>query len=182
MIKSKDRSGWIGASDTAMVMGNWNTATFQKWWMTKLGLRRDTFTTPAMQAGTHYEHRILDFLGIRRRDRQIKKRKLRLRVNLDGEDRITICEIKTHKSEQFKFSRAYWMQAQVEMFVTGKRLFIVAYRLTDAEYRNYFLPIDKARLSAFHVRYDPTWIDKEYLPRLRILAEALRKGVFPQCA
>lgn len=35
MISNHDRSGWIGASDTAMVMGNWDTETFRRWWATK---------------------------------------------------------------------------------------------------------------------------------------------------
>ena len=179
MIRSKDRSGWIGASDTAMVMANWSTPTWHKWWATKLGVATSNVTTTAMLAGTHYEHRILDALGVRKRDRQIKVRRLRLRVNLDGEDAI-IHEVKTHKKEVFKTSRAYWMQAQVEMFAARKPLVIDAYRLTDAEYRNFFLPIDKERLSRHPVEYDAKWIKTKYLPRLRILAACLKRGVFPR--
>ena len=178
MIASKDRSGWIGASDSAMVMANWNTPTWAKWWATKLGIVTGGITTTAMLAGTYYEHRILDALGVKKRDRQIKLRRLRLRVNLDGEDSI-IHEVKTHKSETFRVSRAYWQQAQVEMFAARKRLVINAYRFTDAEYRNFFLPIDKERLTEHPIDYDATWVREQYLPRLKILARCLRKGVFP---
>lgn len=178
MIKSKDRSGWIGASDTAMVMANWSTPTWQKWWATKLGVATNNVATTAMLAGTYYEHPILDALGVEMRDRQIKIRRLRLRVNLDGEDEI-IHEVKTYSKDVFKVTKAYWMQAQVEMFAAKKKLVINAYRLTDAEYENFFLPIDKERLSEHPVEYDEAWIKEKYLPRLRILADCLRRGVFP---
>lgn len=179
MIRNKDRSGWIGASDTAMVMANWTTPTWHKWWSTKLGIATSNITTTAMLAGTHYEHRILDALGVKKRDRQIKIRRLRLRVNLDGEDSI-IHEVKTHKSEVFKVSRSYWMQAQVEMMATGKPLVINAYRLTDAEYENFFLPIDKERLTEHPIEIDTDWLAYAYLPRLKVLAACLKKGVFPR--
>ena len=178
MIAIKDRSGWIGASDTAMVMGNWRTPTWHKWWAIKLGIVRKDLTTRAMLAGTYYEHPILDALGVRKRDRQIRIRRLRLRVNLDGEDR-RIHEVKTYGKETFKVTKAYWQQAQVEMFAARKPLCINAYRLTEAEYGNFFLPIDPERLSEHPVDYDPRWIREEYLPRLRILAKALKKGVYP---
>ena len=179
MIHSKDRSGWIGASDTAMVMANWSTPTWQKWWATKLGVATNNATTTAMLAGSYYEHPILDALGVEMRDRQIKIRRLRLRVNLDGENEI-IHEVKTHGKEIFKVTRAYWMQAQVEMFAAKKQLVINAYRLTEEEYRNFFLPIDKERLSEHPIEYDEAWIKEKYLPRLRILAKCLKKGVFPR--
>jgi hypothetical protein len=178
LIASKDRSGWIGASDTAMVMANWHTPTWHKWWATKLGITSNDITTTAMLAGTYYEHPILDALGIKRRDRQIRIRRLRLRVNLDGEDAI-IHEVKTHGKDTFKVTKAYWQQAQVEMFATRKPLVIDAYRLTEADYQNFFLPIDPARLSRHPIEYDPAWVKNDYLPRLRILAKALRKGVYP---
>lgn len=178
MITSKDRSSWIGASDTAMVMANWKTPTWHKWWAVKLGVATNNITTAAMRVGTYYEHPILDALGIRRRDRQIKIRRLRLRVNLDGED-ATIHEVKTHSSEIFKVSKSYWQQAQVEMFAARKPLVINAYRVTEEEYKNYFLPIDPERLSEHPIEYDRAWIKEQYLPRLKILARALRKGVYP---
>lgn len=49
MIRNHDRSGWFGASDTATIMGNWNTDTFRRWWLVKLGVRKDRFVTPSMQ-------------------------------------------------------------------------------------------------------------------------------------
>lgn len=120
MIKDQDRSGWFGASDTAQIMRSWDTESFRRWWAVKLGIRQETFTSPAMRAGTAYEHRILDALGIIERDRQIRIPSLRLRVNLDGETPATICEVKTHKGDKpFAVSKAYRQQCQVEMFASG---------------------------------------------------------------
>lgn len=179
MISSQDRSGWFGASDTARVMAPWSGNTFSDWWLVKLGVRENTFTSIAMQTGTYKEHQILDFIGVRDRDRQIKKPKLRLRVNLDGEDAYMVHEVKTYHKDTFSVSKAYWQQAQVEMFATGKQCRIVAYQVTDEDYKNYFLPIDPERLSYHFIQYDAAWIETEYLPRLRYLAECLRKGVWP---
>ena len=69
MIKSKDRSGWIGASDTYMVMSNWDTMSFAKWWLEKVGVIKSDYTSIAMQTGSAYEHAILDWCGITKRDR-----------------------------------------------------------------------------------------------------------------
>lgn len=179
MIRNKDRSGWIGASDTAMVMGNWATKTFARWWRVKLGIDRDHFSTVAMLAGTAYEHRILNYIGVDKMDRQIRKRRLRLRVNLDGEFCDTIKEVKTYGGECFKVSKGYWQQAQVEMYAAKKRLDIVAYHLVEEDYRNFFRPIDPERISVHHIEYDLAWIQKEYLPRLKYLARCMRKGVWP---
>lgn len=182
MIKSKSRSGWFGASDTAMVMGNWNTATFRKWWLVKLGLAESDFTNRQMAAGTAYEHRILQNLGISVMDRQIRCRCLRLRVNLDGETATEISEVKTHGKPVFKVTKAYWMQAQVEMFATRKKLRIVAYRMTEEEYKNYFLDIDRERITFHPIEYDAAWIEDEYLPRIVYLAHSLRKGKMPDAS
>lgn len=185
MIKSHDRSGWIGASDTAMVMGNWKTKTFEKWWRVKLGITQDGFSSRAMAAGTNYEHKILDAIGVKKRDRQIKVWRLRLRVNLDGEIPERIKEVKTHGFERFKVSKAYWQQAQVEMYATGRKmrrrkdLDIVAYRMEEDDYDNFFREIDPNRLSEHPIPYDKDWIEQEYLPRLRYLARCLRKKVWP---
>lgn len=119
MIHDQDRSGWFGASDTATIMGSWDTETFRRWWAVKLGIRQDHYTNAAMQAGTAYEHKILDALGVKTRDRQIKVYALRLRVNYDGDDAQTVTEVKTYSKAPFKVSRAYWMQCQVEMFASG---------------------------------------------------------------
>lgn len=200
MIHNHDRSGWFGASDTAMIMGNWKTQTFEKWWMVKLGLRKDDFSSIAMRTGTEFEHRILESIGVKKMDRQIRKRRFRLRVNLDGETRSAIYEVKTYGANSFKVSKAYWQQAQVEMYATQskilsvlnrfvsffggrircrKSLKIVAYHLEADDYQNWFRPVETDRITFHPIEYDQAWIESEYLPRLKHLAECLRKGVFP---
>ena len=47
-----------------MVVGNWNTKTFEKWWLEKLGLYKNNLSNEAMKAGNNYEHKILDSLEI----------------------------------------------------------------------------------------------------------------------
>lgn len=178
MIHDKNRAGWFGASDTARIMGNWDTLTFRLWWLEKLGIRTNRIKTDAMQAGTAYEHKILSAIGVKKMDRQIKLRVLRLRVNLDGEDRETITEVKTHKGD-FKVSKAYWQQCQVEMFATRKLCRIVSYQLTDAEYENFFLPIDKDRIAVWPIERDNEFLRCKYLPRLAYLAGCLRKRETP---
>ena len=147
MIKSKDRSYYIGASDTSYVVGNWNTATFAKWYGTKQGIYSMNFTNDAMQAGSWLEHRILDYLNIHglRKDEQFIEG--RLRINLDGCTDYAIYEVKTHSIEKpLRVSKAYRQQVIVEMFGTGKRnAQIVAYGLEKADYifrviRTQFLP------------------------------------------
>ena len=64
MISSYDRSYYIGASDTSYVIGNWTTKSFDKWYGTKLGIYEQNFVNDAMRAGTNYEHKILEALGI----------------------------------------------------------------------------------------------------------------------
>ena len=41
MIADHDRSGWIGASDTAFVIGNWKTKTWENWWRAADSYRLD---------------------------------------------------------------------------------------------------------------------------------------------
>lgn len=181
MISSQDRSKWFGASDTAIIMGNWETKTFCLWWLEKCGARKNTFTNLAMQTGTHYEHKILDFLGITSKDRQIKIRRYQLRVNLDGDTKETIYEVKTHSADKlFKVTKAYWQQAQVEMFAAKRKLFIEAYALNPEDYENYFNGIDGDRLTRIEVPYDEDFIKTEYLPRLRYLKKCLKRGIFPR--
>lgn len=181
MIKSKSRAYWFGASDTAMIMSHWDTATFYKWWLVKCGaVPQSEWSNKAMRAGTHYEHRILEALGIKQMDRQIRIRRLRLRVNLDGEDRTTVHEIKTHGKPKFTVSKAYWQQAQVEMYATKKRLVINAYHLLEADYENYFNEIDTERLTEHPIEYDREWINTQYLPRLKYLARCLRRRRLPR--
>lgn len=179
MIHDQDRSGWFGASDTARIMGNWNTDTFSKWWLVKLGVRKEQFKTEAMETGSALEHRILDALGITKRDRQIRIRRLRLRVNLDGETPDCIHEVKTYGRPFFLVTKPYWMQCQVETFAAGKPCVIDAYRLEPQDYENWFRPIEGSRLSRYPIPYDPDWVRTQYLPRLSYLANCLKKGVWP---
>lgn len=181
MIQSQDRSGFIGASDTNFVIGNWKTKTFENWWLEKLGLRRNEIKTEAMQTGTNYEHKILDALEIEglEKDKQIIKNKLR--VNLDGNTNNCIYEVKTYNSnKEFKVSKQYWRQAQVEMYASGiQNLYIVAYGLVEDDYKNYFSTINKIRLSFYKVDYDEEFINKEYLPKLEFLSKCLKEGRYP---
>lgn len=179
MIHDQDRSGWIGASDTYRVMSRWNTKTFEKFWLEKLGLCRNHVSTYQMKTGSAFEHRILDAIGVSKKDRQIRKRRLRLRVNLDGEDVETIYEVKTYGGEKFKVSPAYWQQAQVEMYATGKKLVIVAYRLEPEDYGNWLRDIDPRRTEFYPIEYDDEWVRNQYLPRLRVLADALKRRTWP---
>lgn len=181
MIQSQDRSNYIGASDTSMVVGNWKTKTFEKWWLEKLGLNKNDISTEAMKAGNNYEHKILDALKIEglEKDKQIIID--RLRVNLDGNTNTCIYEVKTHNEEkEFKVSKQYWRQAQVEMYASNiHELYIVAYGLNDNDYKNFFNKIDKDRIKLLQVEYDENFIKDEYLPKLEILTNCLKKGVFP---
>ena len=182
MIQSQDRSVYIGASDTGIVVGNWNTKTFENWWLEKLGLRRNNLKTEAMQAGNNYEHRILEALEIE--NLQMDKQIIidRLRVNLDGNSDTCIYEVKTHNiGKEFKVSKQYWRQAQVEMYASEiHKLYIVAYALKEDDYKNFFNKIDKDRIELIEVEYDEDFIQNEYLPKLQILTKKLKIGTFPK--
>jgi hypothetical protein len=182
MIADKDRSGYFGASDTDKIIGNWKTATFEKWWMQKIGINRDHFDNKYTAAGTHYEHRILESLGIPMElDKQIILEDLRLRVNLDGNDTDTNYECKTYKYENgFKMPKKYINQVQVQMFASGlKKSKIIVYGLTEEDYDNYFNPIDPERRSEHVIEYDERWINEVFLPRHKCLAKCLIEGRFP---
>lgn len=180
MISDKDRSGYIGASDTQYVMGNWNTKTFENWWRVKQGITQNNFTNDAMMAGTAYEHKILDSLGIvgLEMDKQIIID--RLRVNLDGNTATKIYEVKTYNAKkEFKVSKAYRMQVNVEMYASQiYRACIVAYALEDEDYINYYRDIDKSRLSYHEIEYDADFI-AEYEKRLAYLTMCMKTGIFP---
>lgn len=167
-----------------MVVGNWKTKTFEKWWLEKLGLNKNNLSTEAMKAGNNYEHKILESLKIEglEMDKQIIID--RLRVNLDGNTNTCIYEVKTHKQEkEFKVSKQYWRQAQVEMYASKiHNLYIVAYALQESDYSNYFNEIDNSRIEKIKVDYDEQFIQEEYLPKLKILSECLEKGVFPNAS
>lgn len=181
MIQSQDRSGYIGTSDTSFVVGNWQTKTFEKWWLEKLGLNKNNLSNEAIKAGNNYEHKILDSLEIEglQKDKQIIID--RLRVNLDGNTNTCIFEVKTYNTEkEFKVSKQYWRQAQVEMYASRiYDLYIVAYALVEEDYKNYFNKIDKNRIKKFKIDYEGDFIQKEYLPKLKVLTECLKRGIFP---
>ena len=184
MIADQDRSGYIGASDTAMVIGNWHTKTWEKWWMQKIGINTDHFDNKYTIAGTNWEHRILDSLHLPNleKDKQIIIEDLRLRVNLDGNTPFRIIEVKTYQWAKGwkKTPKKYIDQVQVQMFASQiLEAEIAAYGLEDADYDNFFRDIDPQRLQEIPVQYDPQWIETAYLPKLRILADCLKRGVFP---
>jgi hypothetical protein len=184
MIIDHDRNGWIGASDVQFVIGNWSTKTFEKFWMQKLGINRDHFENEFTKAGTNWEHKILDALGLPdlEKDRQIIIPELLLRVNLDGNQPDRIKEVKTYQWEKGwkKTPQKYINQVQVQMFAS--KIYgadIVAYGLEPADYRNYLRGVDPHRLQQIPVAYNPKWINEVYLPKHMILADCLKKGVFP---
>lgn len=181
MIQNQDRSNYFGASDTSFVVGNWKTKTFEKWWLEKIGINRNNLSTEAMKAGNNYEHKILEALDIK--DLEMDKQIVidRLRVNLDGNTNTCIYEVKTYNEiKEFKVSKQYWRQAQVEMFASGiHNLYIVAYALQENDYKNYFNKIDKERIQLIKVEYDEEFIQNEYLPKLKVLTKCLKEGVYP---
>lgn len=184
MIAEQDRSEYFGASDVGFIIGNWKTATFEKWWMQKIGINRDHFDNKFTLAGTHYEHRILESLDIPMElDRQIIIEDLRLRVNLDGNTEDCVYECKTYQhAKGFKMPRKYIEQVQVQMFASGlRKAYIVAYGLVEADYDNYFREIDPARRQMHRIEYDERWINTVFLPKLTFLAKCLREGRFPLC-
>ena len=183
MIASHDRSGYIGASDTDKVIGNWKTKTWEKWWMQKIGINTDHFDNRYTIAGTNWEHRILDSLQLPdlEKDKQIIIEDLRLRVNLDGNTPLRIKEVKTYQwAKGWKTPKKYIDQVRVQMFGSGiHEADIVAYGLQEADYDNFFREIDPERLQEIPVVYNLKWIEDVYLPKLRILADCLKRGVFP---
>ena len=185
MIQDQNRSGWFGASDTDIIMGNWKTTTFSRWWAQKLGINTLHFSNPAINAGTYYEHAILEAVGAPRMDHQIILPELKLRVNLDGDGPGRIYEVKTHKLDKpFKVSKAYWQQVLVQMYAKQVEegctplAHIVAYGLEPEDYRNFFREIDPERLTRHSIEYDAAFIDK-YLARMEYLARRLEKGEWP---
>lgn len=189
MIASKDRSGWFGASDVDKIVGNWNTKTWMDWWLVKMGVARNDIETIAMNAGTHKEHQILEYVSpFMETDKQILIEDLRLRINLDGNLQEHIYEVKTHSAEKvFKPSKKYIQQVNVQMYgVKYLKAYklepmadIVSYALTEEDYKNYFLPIDPERLKLHPIAYDEWWMETIFLPRIEYLADCLVKGILP---
>lgn len=183
MIADHDRSYYIGASDTRFVVGKWESDTFAKWYGVKEGIYTQDFTNEAMQAGTAYEHRILDSLDIpdMETDKQIIHG--RLRVNLDGNTQDTIYEVKTYllSDKEFKPPKHYIQQVNVEMYAFNiRKAFIVAYGITEDEYKNFYLDIDKDRIKKIPVSYDEKFITDVYYPRFEYLSMCLDEGKFPK--
>lgn len=183
MISSQDRSGWFGASDTDYIVGNWETASFENWWLTKIGINRTNFQNQYTLAGTHKEHQILNSLQIPllELDKQILLPDLKLRVNLDGNTNDCIYECKTHSIEKpFKVPIKYKRQVWVQMYAAEiRQARIVAYGLSDDDYKNFFLPIDKERIALIDVPYNEKFINEDYLPKIEYLARCLEQGVLP---
>ena len=138
-----------------------------------------------MNAGTYYEHAILDVIGSPRKDRQIIIPEYKLRINYDGDGIGRIDEVKTYKYEKgFTVSKDYWQQVQVQMFgklweegkiPTSK---IWAYGLLPEDYKNFFNPIDRERLKDYPIGYDEMFVG-DYLRRNVYLCECLNKGAMP---
>lgn len=182
MISDHDRSGWFGASDVSYIVGNWTTKSFESWWRVKQGFEVNNFTNDAMLAGTFYEHRILESLGLPMVfDRQILIEPLRLRVNLDGEANETIYEVKTYRNDKkFKPPKHYIWQVWTQQYATGfRQAYIVAYGLKSEDYKNFYNPIDHSRLELIPVEYNEEWVNKELIPRLKYLADCLDNGRYP---
>lgn len=183
MIASKDRSYYIGGSDVEKVIGNWKTKTWLKWWLQKLAINNEHFDNVYTLAGTYFEHRILEGLGIAMElDKQFVDEELRLRINLDGNTEDTNYECKTTKEDinTFKVPKKYIHQTQVQMFGSGlRKTKLVVYQLTEDDYENFFKPIDRSRLRLFDISYDEKWVREVYMPKHMILRDCLVKGVLP---
>lgn len=181
MIADKDRSYYIGASDTERVIQSWETKTFANWWMVKQGFAVNDYENIAMQTGNALEHRILESLNIP--DLILDEQKIigRLRVNLDGRAGGVIYECKTHKPKPnwkppLRYYRQVWVQIEHFGADCGE---IVAYELTAEEYENWYLPIDPRRIRRFPVAPNNGFI-KEYRPRERYLEHCLERGIWPK--
>ena len=189
MIKNQNRSKWFGASDTSMIMGNWETETFKEWWLVKLGINTNNgVKTWAMDCGNIMEIPLIRFIERLENSKiQIGKRpyyniRLRLRCNYDGLRKSEVIEIKTTGKGFKKVPKNYWQQCQVLMFRKRKqRTSLYEYRMEELDYLNpYFPDIDGKRLFKHEILYDRGFIENEYLPRLRYLARCLRAKKFPR--
>lgn len=181
MIQDHDRSYYIGASDTIYVVGNWETASFDKWWGTKSGLYSSDFQNDAMKVGNAFEHKILESLNISGMEMDRQYIKGRLRVNLDGNTPDRIYEVKTYCfDKKFLLTKAYRVQVQVEMYGSGiHNAFIASYGLEKEDYGNFYRDIDLRRLTMYEQPYDEAFIYETYLPRFDYLSHCLEAGTFP---
>ena len=183
MIHDYDRSGYIGASDVRYVMGRWQGKTFENWWMEKLGIRCKGYCNRFMEAGNAWEHRILESLHIpgMELDRQFIREELKLRVNLDGNTRDKIYEVKTYRLKNgFKPTKWHIWQVQVQMLGSGIREGeILYYGLREQDYACVGL-VDPNRLHRVPVAFDPAWLNHCYLPRHRELVRAMLGREYPR--
>lgn len=183
MIFDKDRSNWFGASDVKFIVGNYETKTFKRWWLSKLGLIDLNFSNVAMKAGTNYEHKILDaVVPFARKDHQIIIPELKLRINYDGDTENMIYEVKTYNyKDEFKVSKYYDYQVQVQMFAKKiKNGQIISYGLLPNDYKNYFHEIDIDRINYHDIIYNEDFIANTFLPRIEYLSKCLDKTCFPK--
>lgn len=188
MIHDMDRSGYFGASDSRYIVAkNRDTKSWKEWWSIKLGGKSSFEGNMYTNAGNMYEHPILKSISDNiTLDRQIIYERLLLRVNYDGDMDGTIYEVKTHRSDkQFEVTKAYWQQAQTEMFCYKvmqedlglpefNKLWIVSYGLLSSEYTA-FQRIDPNRISFHPVLYDKSFVKGELIPNLKYLSKKLRK-------
>ena len=194
MIASKNRAWYMGCSDCDKIVGNMNTATWNQWWMEKLGLYENTMSNKYTTAGTAYEHRILEMINPDMTlDYQIIFEELCVRANYDGiefraEKMPMIHEIKTfNENREFKVTKTYWRQAQMEMWALGKktganvdRMIINAYPLNEEHYNNFWLPLDEDKLETHLIKRDDDFISGTLEPRIKYLGECLRKRIYPK--
>lgn len=183
MIKSQDRSYYFGASDTKYIIGNWETKTFKKWWLEKLGIAQERLDNKYTLAGTNYEHKIIDALNIPMIEKDNQFIKDRIRINLDANTEEKIYEIKTYGYEKgflLEKHKDYVNQVLVQMYVSKiHKAEIVAYGLLENDYINYFNDIDPNRLSIFEIEYNENWLNEEYIPKINYLTNCLIKEKFP---
>lgn len=183
MIKTKDRSYYFGASDTKYIVGNWDTKTFKKWWLEKLGIANEKYDNKYTLAGTNYEHKIIDALNIPMIEKDNQFIKDRIRVNLDANTKEKIYEIKTYNFEKgfdIKKHKDYIYQVQVQMYVSKiHKAEIDAYGLLENDYINFFNDIDLKRLSKYEIEYNEEWLKREYIAKVNYLTECLIKQKFP---
>lgn len=188
MIKNQNRSHWFGASDTSMIMGNWETESFKDWWLVKLGINNKSLKSWAMDCGNILEIPIIRFIEkdekkkIKIGRRPYYNLRLRLRCNYDGLRKYEVVEIKTTGKGFKKIPKNYWQQCQVLMWKKRKqRTVLYEYQMTESDYLNpYFPNIDKTRLVRHEILFDRHFIEKEYLPRLRYLARCLKAKKMPK--
>lgn len=187
MIKNKNRSKWFGASDTDMIVGNWNTETFKKWWAIKLGYQSNSFHSWEMECGNIIEIPIIRFIE------KIENKKIaigrhpfyhfpiRLRVNYDGLRKNEVIEIKTTQEHWKSVPKKYWEQCQVLMYRKRKaKTGLYAYKMQTEDYLSpYFPTIDEKRLKRYEIKYDENFIKTVYMPRLKYLVKCLREKKYP---